>query len=87
MDNTNMLISDKTRKLTRAQRRRQAQKFSYLQRAVERFLEGTPCRAPEEVVARGLRSLEDWTLILADELEQKALRDARGKSAYVRVAY
>jgi hypothetical protein len=61
-------ISD-NKKLTPKQRRRQNLKYSYLKRAVERFLEGTKCRAPEEAVSKGLRTLEDWTLILSDELE------------------
>jgi hypothetical protein len=64
-------ISD-NKKLTPKQRRRQNIKYSYLKRAVERFLDGTRCRTPEEAVNKGLRTLEDWTLTLADELELKS---------------
>ncbi len=72
-------ISDNSKKLTPQQRRRQALKYSYLKRAVERFLDGTKCRTPEEAVVKGLRTLEDWTLILLEELELHRSRDTEDK--------
>jgi hypothetical protein len=81
LDNDSMIlrISDNTKKLTSQQRRRQALKYSYLKRAVERFLEDTKCRTPEEAVSKGLRTLEDWTLILFEELELHRLQHTQEK--------
>jgi hypothetical protein len=42
---------------------------SYMKRASQRFLEGTRFRSPVEAVEAGVRSLIDWTQLLAEERE------------------
>jgi hypothetical protein len=41
----------------------------YFKRASKRFLEGTRCTSPCDAVAIGLRTLEQWAAILAEERE------------------
>ncbi len=57
-------------------------KTSYLKRATKRFLEGTACKSPIEVVELGLKSLGDWadTLALERELEQENREPRRSKA-------
>ena len=40
---------------------------NYMKRASQRFLEGTTFRSPFEAVRAGVRSLVDWTQLLAEE--------------------
>jgi hypothetical protein len=49
---------------------------SYMKRASQRFLEGTKFRSPVEAVEAGVRSLLDWTQLLAEErdLEMRYLQ-------------
>jgi hypothetical protein len=54
----------------------------YMTRAKRRFLEGTRFRAPIDAVLAGARTLEEWTLVLAEEREaetesQRLKRQAR----------
>jgi hypothetical protein len=44
-------------------------KISYMKRAAKRFLEGTTCRQPVEAVERGIKTLEEWVEVLAQERE------------------
>jgi len=39
----------------------------YVNRAAARFLEGLPCKSPEEAVQAGFRPIEDWCRILEEE--------------------
>jgi hypothetical protein len=57
-------------------------KTSYLKRAAKRFLEGTSCKSPIEVVELGLKSLGDWadTLALERELDQENREPRRSKT-------
>ena len=41
----------------------------FLRRASRRFCKGTPFQAPIKVVEAGLRSLEEWVDVLAEERE------------------
>jgi hypothetical protein len=55
---------------------------SYLYRATKRFLSGTRYESPIEAVEKGIRTLDEWTLILSEERElerpySKAALDAR----------
>ena len=47
-------------------------RVSYLNRASRRFLQGTRCKTPCEAVELGIRSLEAWAHILAEEREVEA---------------
>ena len=47
-------------------------RVSYLNRASRRFLEGTKCKTPCEAVEMGIRSLEAWAHVLAEEREIEA---------------
>jgi hypothetical protein len=51
---------------------------SYTWRAAKRFLEGTKCKSPIEAVEKGVKNLEDWVAMLAEEreLERPFSRDA-----------
>jgi hypothetical protein len=51
---------------------------SYTWRASKRFLEGTRCKSPIEAVEKGVKNLEDWVAMLAEEreLERPFSRDA-----------
>ena len=42
-------------------------RVSYLKRASRRFLAGTRFNAPIQAVEAGIRSLEEWAFILAEE--------------------
>jgi hypothetical protein len=44
-------------------------KINYMKRAAKRFLAGTTCRIPVEVVELGFKSLTEWVDILAEERE------------------
>jgi hypothetical protein len=57
-------------------------KTSYLKRAAKKFLEGTTCKTPIEVVEMGLKSLGDWadTLAIERELEQASREPRRSSS-------
>jgi hypothetical protein len=44
---------------------------SYMKRASQRFLEGTKFRSPFEAVEAGVRSLVDWTQLLAEERDSE----------------
>jgi hypothetical protein len=46
-------------------------KNDYVKRASRRFLAGTGCSTPERAVTRGMRSIEEWTDILGEELERQ----------------
>jgi hypothetical protein len=65
-------------------------KLSYLKRATKRFLEGTTCKSPIEVVELGLKSLGDWadTLALEREFEQdnREPRRAKAPKQYLAIA-
>jgi hypothetical protein len=58
-------------------------KTSYLKRAAKRFLEGTNCKSPIEVVELGLKTLSDWadTLAIERELEQDNREPRRAKAS------
>ncbi len=60
------------------------QKLTYLEKAVKRFLAETTCKTPEEAVLRGIRTLEDWSLILLTELElqRRVVRQAKDFQRY-----
>lgn len=45
---------------------------SYLKRASDRFLKGTRFKTPCDAVEAGVRSLEHWAVILAEEREREA---------------
>ena len=42
-------------------------KVEYVNTAAKRFLEGLPCKSPEEAVQAGFRTLLDWCGILEEE--------------------
>ena len=44
-------------------------RHKYTKRASQRFLQGTRYRTPVEAVEAGVRTLEEWTDILAEERE------------------
>ena len=39
----------------------------HFKRASKRFLTGTRCKTPFEAVQSGIRTLEDWVLVLEEE--------------------
>jgi hypothetical protein len=55
-----------------------AAKNDYVKRASRRFLAGTGCSTPERAVARGVRSIDEWTDILVEELERQAQMPRKG---------
>jgi hypothetical protein len=42
-------------------------KLSYPERAARQFIKGTRCSSPIEVVEKGLKTLDEWTELLAQE--------------------
>ncbi len=63
-------------------------KISYMKRAAKRFLEGTRCRHPIEAVEKGVKSLDEWALVLMEEreLERTPAPRASRKSSAVLVS-
>lgn len=54
-------------------------KTAYLTRATRRFLDGTNCKSPIQVVEQGIKTLSDWieTLSLEQELEAEQVESRR----------
>jgi hypothetical protein len=55
---------------------RSAKRFTkndYVKRASRRFLAGTGCATPASAVARGARSIEEWSDVLLEEFERQRL--------------
>ena len=52
---------------------------NYMKRASQRFLEGTTFRSPFEAVQAGVRSLVDWTQLLAEERDAEMQERPRAK--------
>ncbi len=62
-------------------------KINYMKRAAKRFLAGTNCRVPVEVVELGIKSLTEWVDTLAEEREfdrMKHLESQARKAARAR---
>lgn len=55
-------------------RGRPKKQHGYLRAAARTFTAGTHCRTPEEVVLKGLRTLEDWADALRSAKEAQDLR-------------
>ena len=57
----------------------------HYKRASQRFLEGTRFRTPNEAVQAGLRTLEEWVMVLEEErsldLESSQLRLMRRRDS------
>ena len=48
-----------------------SEKYQYLRLARRRFLAGTGCSSPERAVAKGQRSIEEWSRVVREELERQ----------------
>jgi hypothetical protein len=54
---------------------------NYLKRASKRFLAGTRCKWPCDAVESGIRTLEQWASILAEERDIELHHQALQKEA------
>jgi hypothetical protein len=61
-------------------------KTAYLTRATKRFLEGTNCNSPIQVVERSIKTLGDWidTLSLEQEIEMAQLESSRARNKTIK---
>ncbi len=55
-------------------------KINYMKRAAKRFLAGTNCRVPVEVVEAGVKSLTEWVDILSEEREFDRMKQVESQA-------
>jgi hypothetical protein len=65
-------------------------RLSYPERAARQFIKGTRCSSPIEVVEKGVKTLDEWTELLAGErtavLYVRRPKRTRGSSLHGNVA-